>query len=156
MRREILRKKWSCDLWMLVAHNYGAGRCHKILEYIKWTWRHASWFIYALYLQLDFKNERPLVRAWGSCAVTARAVTAINTWAPWHVGPTARGPTRQRQSLFVLVRDLQGVYSDGHTWDNHQGNMLSTTRSPVLQIETIHDAPWPVSFLAYARKESCG
>ena len=38
-----------------------------------------------------------------------------------------------------LVRDLQGVYSDGHTWDNHQGNMLST-RSPVLQIETIHDA----------------
>ena len=51
-----------------------------------------------------------------------------------------------------LVRDLQGVYSDGHTWDNHQGNMLSTTRSPVLQIETIHDAPWPVTFLACTQR----
>jgi len=126
MRREILRKKWSCDLWMLVAHNYGAGRCHKILEYIKWTWRHASWFIYALYLQLDFKNERPLVRAWGSRAVTARAVTARavtvyvqwlpltrgphGTWAPRHMGPHVSGNRSSSWSGICRVFTLMAIH----------------------------------------------
>ena len=111
MRREILRKKWSCDLWMLVAHNYGAGRCHKILEYIKWTWRHASWFVYALYY----------ICSWTSRTVLGQGSAGCLLWWPYMGQPSRQHAEHQESSTSdrnhtwcALTGNFSGMHAKNH------------------------------------------